>query len=153
MSGDPPAQKSGWGGASAATGRAPLSTCVSLLGSGFCRRPLCPPSEPCTSPPLPFNLWQLAYCVVQFLEKESSLTEPVTPLLGPGSPSLPVRSACHLAPLGQCCEQELGRDVAWHVAWFPLSTHLGNRCRPRNMNVSLRPPKLCHQGGAGRKAS
>ena len=30
---------------------------------------------------------QLAYCVVQFLEKESSLTEPVTIPLGPGSTS------------------------------------------------------------------
>lgn len=37
---------------------------------------------------------QLAYCVVQFLEKESSLTEPVISLLGLQSsnacPSLPV---------------------------------------------------------------
>ena len=35
------------------------------------------------------NLLQLAYCVVQFLEKESSLTEPVIPLLGLQSSAMP----------------------------------------------------------------
>ncbi|EPY76676.1 serine/threonine-protein phosphatase 2A regulatory subunit delta isoform [Camelus ferus] len=39
---------------------------------------------------------QLAYCVVQFLEKESSLTEPVLPLLCPGSTSLAVLAILHL---------------------------------------------------------
>lgn len=56
---------------------------------------------PYTSPPVYLNLLQLAYCVVQFLEKESSLTEPVIPLPSP-SP-LPVNSAsqpaCRIMPL------------------------------------------------------
>lgn len=43
---------------------------------------------PYTSPPFRLDLLQLAYCVVQFLEKESSLTEPVTPLPSPTTPLL-----------------------------------------------------------------
>lgn len=41
------------------------------------------------------NLLQLAYCVVQFLEKESSLTEPVISPLGPL-----ISDACLLLPGG-----------------------------------------------------
>lgn len=44
---------------------------------------------PYASPPFYRNLLQLAYCVVQFLEKESSLTEPVIPPPNPRTP-LPV---------------------------------------------------------------
>lgn len=62
--------------------------------------PVADPSETWAlpSPPFCLNLLQLAYCVVQFLEKESSLTEPVIP---PRSPSAHLcLSAAHLCLWG-----------------------------------------------------
>lgn len=71
------------------------------------------------SPPFSLNLPQLAYCVVQFLEKESSLTEPVTTPRAQ-VPSLLVISPCQWVPFEQLQKQVPRRDVTQQVTWFPL---------------------------------
>lgn len=83
--------------------------CLRLVQKRFCAEVAC-----WRSLPRPF---QLAYCVVQFLEKDSTLTEPVSALLGPEHP------ACSL--LGwkfECGNLAASSFTAIMVFWNKLAT-------------------------------